>query len=83
MLTRITGRARDKSNTAVWIKRVQGIHAQQAGRHDRIVDNGLEYDGCRADGIGGNEHYNQLGRSYFQWRTRNSLGLSKCTSTSM
>lgn len=41
-------------------QRVQCIHTQQTGCHNRIIDNGLEYDGCRADRIRRNQHRQQF-----------------------
>lgn len=44
---------------------VEGVHTQQAGGDDGIVDDGLEHDGGAADGKGGDEHDYQLGGADF------------------
>ena len=40
---------------------IEGIHPQQAGGHDGVVDDRLKHQRGAADGKGGNEHDNELG----------------------
>ena len=42
---------------------IEGIHPQQAGSHDGVVDDGLEHDGGSANGKGRDQHDDELGSS--------------------
>ena len=54
-----TGRPQKEYNRGM-NQGIQGIHAQQAGGHDGVVDNGLEHDGRSADGHRSERHGRQL-----------------------
>ena len=42
---------------------IQGIHSQQTGRHNGVVDDGLKHDGRSADGKRCDEHDDELRRA--------------------
>ena len=55
-------RTRHKEHRCV-DQRIKLIHAQQAGRDDGVVDDGLKHDGSTSNGKCRNEHGDQLGRA--------------------
>ena len=52
---------------------IQRIHPQQAGGHNRIVDDGLKHNRCAADSNGRNQHGKQFRRAQLHGKAQQAL----------